>query len=78
MKLSKLINKVKKFLEEDDLEKSKEEKILQIIEDLKAKRTKIKEELKALSGKEKKTREELEKKLKAIAKLIKKSKKLIS
>jgi len=77
MKLSKLLNKVKKFLEEDDLEKSKEEKVLQIIEDLKQKRTKIKKEIQSLNTEEKKRKIELEKKLKAIAKLIKKSKKLI-
>jgi len=77
MKLSKLLNKVKEFLEKDDLEKSKEKKVLQIIEDLKQKRTKIKKEIQSLNTEEKKRKVELEKKLKAITKLIKKSKKLI-
>ncbi|WP_026804308.1 hypothetical protein ACN2EN_06110 [Aliarcobacter lanthieri] len=77
MKLSKIIDKVKKYLKKEDLKKSQEEKVLKIIEDLKEKRAKIKEEIKALDIKEIKKKEELEKKLQAIAKLIKKSEKVI-
>ncbi|RBQ32020.1 hypothetical protein ACNSOS_00670 [Aliarcobacter vitoriensis] len=77
MKLSKIVEKIKKYLKKDDLKKSQEEKVLKIIEELKEKRSKIKEEIKSLDIKEINKKDELEKKLQAIAKLIKKSEALI-
>ena len=43
MKLSKIVDKVKKFLEKDNLKVSQEEKLLNIIEELENKKIKIKE-----------------------------------
>ena len=41
MKLSKIINKISKYFDKDRLKKSHQEKILNLIEDLKDKRIKI-------------------------------------
>ena len=46
MKLSKIVDKVKKYLEKDNLKVSQEEKLLNIIEELENKKSKIKDELK--------------------------------
>ena len=62
MKLSKIVDKVKKYLEKDNLKVSQEEKILNIIEELENKKSKIKDELKTIDKDNIKTRVELEKK----------------
>ena len=41
MKLSKIVDKVKKFLEKDNLKVSQEEKLLNIIEELENKKIKF-------------------------------------
>ena len=41
MKLSKIVDKVKKFLEKDNLKVSQEKKLLNIIEELENKKSKI-------------------------------------
>ena len=46
MKLSKIVDKVKKYLEKDNLKVSQEKKLLNIIEELENKKSKIKDELK--------------------------------
>ena len=72
MKLSKIVDKVKKFLEKDNLKVSQEEKLLNIIEELENKKIKIKEELKTIDKDNIKKRVELEKKYNAVSKVLKK------
>lgn len=78
MKLSKIVDKVTKYLSKDNLKKSQEENLLKIIQDLKEKRAKIKNEIKNLDVNSVKKKEELEKKLVAIAQLTKKSAALLT
>lgn len=75
MKLNKIVDKVKNYLQKDELKKSHHSKIIKIIDDLKQKRAKIKKELKQDSNNEDK--QVLQNKLVAISKLLKKSKKLL-
>ncbi|MDX4050039.1 hypothetical protein Q6A89_08120 [Aliarcobacter skirrowii] len=78
MKLSKVVDKVKKYLKKDILKNSHEEKISEILENLQLRKKKIKLEISELKDYDLKKSIELEKKLKAINILIKKSKSLIS
>ncbi|MDX4038314.1 hypothetical protein [Aliarcobacter skirrowii] len=78
MKLSKVVDKVKKYLKKDILKNSHEEKISEILENLKLRKEKIKLEISELKDYDLKKSIELEKKLKAINILIKKSEYLIS
>lgn len=78
MKLSKVVDKVKKYLKKDILKNSHEEKISEILENLKLRKEKIKLEISELKDYDLKKSIELEKKLKAINILIKKSESLIS
>ena len=55
MKLSKIINKISKYFDKDRLKKSHQEKILNLIEDLKDKRIKIKKEIKNLKTRKEQT-----------------------
>ncbi len=75
MSLNKLISKIKKYLKQDNLSASKQEKVKEILEELYIKKEKIKKEIKACDNKCEK--EKLQEKLEAVIKLIKKSKKLI-
>ena len=77
MKLSKIVDKVKKFLEKDNLKVSQEEKLLNIIEELENKKIKIKEELKTIDKDNIKKRDELEKKYNAVSKVLKKSRSIL-
>ena len=77
MKLSKIVDKVKKFLEKDNLKVSQEEKLLNIIEELEKKKSKIKEELKTIDKDNIKKRVELEKKYNAVSKVLKKSRSIL-
>ena len=77
MKLSKIVDKVKKFLEKDNLKVSQEEKLLNIIEELENKKIKIKEELKTIDKYNIKKRVELEKKYNAVSKVLKKSRSIL-
>ena len=77
MKLSKIVDKVKKFLEKDNLKVSQEEKLLNIIEELENKKIKIKEELKTTDKDNIKKRVELEKKYNAVSKVLKKSRSIL-
>lgn len=61
MKLSKIVDKVKKYLEKDNLKVSQEKKLLNIIEELENKKSKIKDELKNIDKDNIKKRVELEK-----------------
>ncbi|MDX4035307.1 hypothetical protein [Aliarcobacter skirrowii] len=78
MKLSKVVDKVKKYLKKDILKNSHEEKISEILENLQLRKEKIKLEISELKDYDLKKSIELEKKLKAIKILIKKSESLIS
>ena len=77
MKLSKIVDKVKKFLEKDNLKVSQEEKLLNIIEELENKKNKIKDELKTIDKYNIKKRVELEKKYNAVSKVLKKSRSIL-
>lgn len=77
MKLSKIVDKIKKYLKKDELKKSHEKNILNIIDDLKEKRINIKLELNELKKGSIERRIELQKKLAAISKLLKKSRSLL-
>ncbi|WP_164469616.1 hypothetical protein [Aliarcobacter cryaerophilus] len=77
MKLSKIVDKVKKYLEKDNLKVSQEEKLLNIIEDLEKKKSKIKDELKNIDKDNIKKRVELEKKYNAVSKVLKKSRSIL-
>ena len=77
MKLSKIVDKVKKFLEKDNLKVSQEEKLLNIIEELEKKKSKIKDELKTIDKDNIKKRVELEKKYNAVSKVLKKSRSIL-
>ena len=77
MKLSKIVDKVKKFLEKDNLKVYQEEKLLNIIEELENKKIKIKEELKTIDKDNIKKRVELEKKYNAVSKVLKKSRSIL-
>ena len=77
MKLSKIVDKVKKFLEKNNLKVSQEEKLLNIIEELENKKIKIKEELKTIDKDNIKKRVELEKKYNAVSKVLKKSRSIL-
>ena len=77
MKLSKIVDKVKKFLEKDNLKVSQEKKLLNIIEELENKKIKIKEELKTIDKDNIKKRVELEKKYNAVSKVLKKSRSIL-
>ncbi len=68
MKLSKIVDKVKKYLEKDNLKVSQEKKLLNIIEELENKKSKIKDELKNIDKDNIKKRVELEKKYNAVSK----------
>ncbi len=72
MKLSKLVDKVKKYLSKEEEKKGK---VKEILEKLEEKREKIKKELK--TAEKEKEREKLQKDLDAIIELIEKSKILI-
>ena len=73
MKLSKIVDKVKKFLEKDNLKVSQEEKLLNIIEELENKKIKIK----TIDKDNIKKRVELEKKYNAVSKVLKKSRSIL-
>ena len=77
MKLSKIVDKVKKYLEKDNLKVSQEKKLLNIIEDLENKKSKIKDELKNIDKDNIKKRVELEKKYNAVSKVLKKSRSIL-
>ena len=77
MKLSKIVDKVKKFLEKDNLKVSQEDKLLNIIEELENKKSKIKDELKTIDKDNIKKRVELEKKYNAVSKVLKKSRSIL-
>ncbi|PRM90878.1 hypothetical protein CJ671_00640 [Aliarcobacter cryaerophilus] len=77
MKLSKIVDKVKKYLEKDNLKVSQEEKLLNIIEELENKKNKIKDELKTIDKYNIKKRVELEKKYNAVSKVLKKSRSIL-
>lgn len=77
MKLSKIVDKVKKFLEKDNLKVSQEKKLLNIIEELENKKSKIKDELKNIDKDNIKKRVELEKKYNAVSKVLKKSRSIL-
>ena len=77
MKLSKIVDKVKKYLEKDNLKVSQEEKLLNIIEELEKKKSKIKDELKTIDKDNIKKRVELEKKYNAVSKVLKKSRSIL-
>ena len=77
MKLSKIVDKVKKYLEKDNLKVSQEEKLLNIIEELENKKSKIKDELKNIDKDNIKKRVELEKKYNAVYKVLKKSRSIL-
>ena len=77
MKLSKIVDKVKKYLEKDNLKVSQEEKLLNIIEELEKKKSKIKDELKNIDKDNIKKRVELEKKYNAVPKVLKKSRSIL-
>ena len=77
MKLSKIVDKVKKYLEKDNLKVSQEEKLLNIIEELENKKRKIKDELKNIDKDNIKKRVELEKKYNAVSKVLKKSRSIL-
>ena len=77
MKLSKIVDKVKKYLEKDNLKVSQEKKLLNIIEELENKKSKIKDELKNIDTDNIKKRVELEKKYNAVSKVLKKSRSIL-
>ena len=77
MKLSKIVDKVNKYLEKDNLKVSQEEKLLNIIEELENKKSKIKDELKNIDKDNIKKRVELEKKYNAVSKVLKKSRSIL-
>ncbi|MGJ0339446.1 hypothetical protein [Aliarcobacter cryaerophilus] len=77
MKLSKIVDKVKKYLEKDNLKISQEKKLLNIIEELENKKSKIKDELKNIDKDNIKKRVELEKKYNAVSKVLKKSRSIL-
>ena len=77
MKLSKIVDKVKKYLEKDNLKVSQEEKLLNIIEELEKKKSKIKDELKNIDKDNIKKRVELEIKYNAVSKVLKKSRSIL-
>ncbi|MGJ0289515.1 hypothetical protein NG749_04165 [Aliarcobacter cryaerophilus] len=77
MKLSKIVDKVKKYLEKDNLKVSQEKKLLNIIEELENKKSKIKDELKNIDKNNIKKRVELEKKYNAVSKVLKKSRSIL-
>lgn len=77
MKLSKIVDKVKKYLEKDNLKVSQEKKLLNIIEELENKKRKIKDELKNIDKDNIKKRVELEKKYNAVSKVLKKSRSIL-
>ncbi|MBK6302782.1 MULTISPECIES: hypothetical protein [Aliarcobacter] len=77
MKLSKIVDKVKKYLEKDNLKVSQEKKLLNIIEELENKKSKIKDELKNIDKDNIKKRVELEKKYNAVSKVLKKSRSIL-
>lgn len=77
MKLSKIVDKVKKYLEKDNLKVSQEKKLLNIIEELENKKSKIKNELKNIDKDNIKKRVELEKKYNAVSKVLKKSRSIL-
>lgn len=78
MKLNKVVDKVKRYIKKDKLSNSQEEKIKEIVENLKIGKEKIKLEMSELKEYDLKKNIELEKKLKTINILIKKSKSLVS
>lgn len=77
MKLSKIVNKIKKYLKKDELKSSQEKKILNIIEELEKKKSNIKSELKSIDKASIKKRVELEKKYSAVSKVLKKSRSIL-
>lgn len=77
MKLSKIVDKVKKYLEKDNLKVSQEKKLLNIIEELENKKSKLKDELKNIDKDNIKKRVELEKKYNAVSKVLKKSRSIL-
>ena len=78
MKLNKVVDKIKKYIKKDKLSNSEEEKIKEIVENLKVGKEKIRLEMSELKEYDLKKNIELEKKLKAINILIKKTKSLVS
>ena len=77
MKLSKIVDKVKQYIEKDNLKVSQEKKLLNIIEELEKKKSKIKDELKNIDKDNIKKRVELEKKYNAVSKVLKKSRSIL-
>ncbi len=77
MKLSKIVDKVKKYLEKDNLKVSQEKKLLNIIEELENKKSKIKDELKNIDTDTIKKRVELAKQYNAVAKGLKASRSIL-
>jgi len=77
MKLSKIVDKVKKYLENLFCNWYQEKKLLNIIEELENKKSKIKDELKNIDKDNIKKRVELEKKYNAVSKVLKKSRSIL-
>ncbi len=75
MKISKFLNKIKKYLKDKSLAQTKQDKIKEIIDKLSIKKAQLKQEIKDSDSALKK--EKNQKEFKAISKLLKKSKKLI-
>ncbi|EQB39360.1 hypothetical protein M947_07825 [Sulfurimonas hongkongensis] len=75
MKLSKIVSKIKKYLEDENLTHTKQEKIEDIIEKLSLKKIQLKQDIKSCDTQLQK--EKMQKELEAISTLLKKSKRLI-
>lgn len=75
MKLSKILGKIKKYIEYNSLAQTKKEKIQEIIQKLSLKKAQLKQEIKSCDTELEK--EKMRKELEAISKLLKKSKKLV-
>ena len=75
MKLSKIVSKIKKYIEDDGLAQKKQEKLQEMIEKLSLKKIELKHNMKTCETEMQK--EEIHKQLEAIATLLKKSEKLL-
>jgi len=75
MKLSKIVNKIKKYLADTSLAQKKQDKIQEIIEKLSLKKAQLKQDIKACETEMRK--EEMQKEFEIISRLLKKSRKLI-
>lgn len=72
--LTKIIDKIKKYVKIEDLSQIKQEKIQEIVEKLSLKKAQLKQDIKVCEDKLHK--EKLEKEFETVSKLLKKSKKL--